>query len=102
MSKTRLELQSFLETLGLDIHVYFQAPSSVIMKYPAIRYNLADMDNIPADNTDYLDKIAYTLIYITKNPDDPMIRTISKIQYCKFDRWYASDNLNHYVYTLFY
>ena len=102
MSKTRLEFQTFLETLKGDRNVYFQPPSSVLMHYPAIRYNLSDLKNVPADNVAYLNKTAYTLIYITKNPEDPMIRTLSELQYCDFDRWYASDNLNHYVYTIFY
>ena len=27
---------------------------------------------------------------------------IAALPYCSFDRWYATDGLNHYVYTLFF
>jgi hypothetical protein len=102
MGKTRLEFQTFLETLKGDRNVYFQAPSSVLMKYPAIRYNLADLNDLPADNIDYQNFTAYMVTYITSNPDDVMIKTLAKLPYSNFNQWYAKDNLNHYVYTIFY
>lgn len=102
MSKTRLELQEFLEILKGDSHVYFQPPASVRMEYPAIVYKLSDIDNTHANNSVYLQDTAYQLIYITKNPDDVMVKTLSKLPFCNFDRHYTADNLNHYSYTLFY
>jgi hypothetical protein len=102
MAKTRLEFQSFLEALKGDRNVYFQPPSTVLMKYPAIRYNLDSLNDLPADNIDYQQYTAYRLIYITSNPDDVMIKTLSKLPYSRFVQWYAVDNLNHYVYTIFY
>lgn len=102
MTKTRLEFQTFLETLKGDRNVYYQPPNNTRMKYPAIRYNLADLKNIPADDIAYLQGTAYQLMYITDDPDDVMIKTLSKLPFCKFDRWYAADNLNHYVYIIFY
>ena len=102
MAKTRLEFQTFLETLKADRNVYFQPPSTVRMNYPAIRYNLLNIKNIPADNIPYFQGIAYSLTYITDDPDDVMIKTLSKLPLCTFDRWYAAENLNHYVYTIFY
>ena len=102
MNKARLDLQEFLETLKGDEHVYFQPPESVKMVYPAIRYKLANIVNNSANNRVYLQGTAYELIYITKNPDDVMIKTLSKLPYCKFDRFYTADNLNHYSFTLYY
>ena len=102
MNKARLDLQEFLETLKGDEHVYFQPPASVKMQYPAIVYNLANIVNIQANNRVYNQGIAYQLVYITKNPDDVMIKTLSKLPYCKFDRFYTADNLNHYSYTIYY
>ena len=102
MAKTRLEFQTFLETLKGDRNVYFQPPATVRMNYPAIRYNLANIQDTPADNLPYLQATAYTLTYITDDPDDVMVKTLSKLPYCRFDRWYAAENLNHYVYTIFY
>ena len=102
MSKARLDLQEFLETLKGDRNVYFQPPSSVKMNYPAIVYKLSDINNTHADNSPYIQDTAYQLIYITKNPDDVMIKTLSKLPMCKYDRHYTADNLNHYSYTLYY
>lgn len=102
MSKTRLDLQTFLETLLGSRNVYYQPPASKKMNYPAIRYNLAEIRNVDADNFPYLQGTAYQLTYITDDPDDVMVKTLSKLPMCRFDRWYAAEHLNHYVYTLFY
>ena len=102
MSKTREEFQAFLETFKGDRNVYFQPPSTVRMKYPAIKYSLSDIKNTKADNLSYLQGNAYMLTYITYDPDDDMIKAISNLPMCSFDQFYASDNLNHYVYTIFY
>ena len=102
MSKTRLDLQTFLETLLGSRNVYYQPPASKKMNYPAIRYSLAEIRNTDADNIPYLQGTAYQLTYITDDPDDVMVKTLSKLSMCRFDRWYAAEHLNHYVYTLFY
>lgn len=102
MSKARLDLQEFLEILKGDRNVYFQPPASVKMNYPAIVYKLSDINNTNANNSPYIQDTAYQLIYITKNPDDVMIKTLSKLSMCNFDRHYTADNLNHYSYTLYY
>ena len=49
--RTRLELQSKLEELLGSRHVYYQAPESVKMEYPAIRYSRSDIDVDHADDT---------------------------------------------------
>lgn len=102
MSKARLDLQEFLETLKGDRNVYFQPPASVKMNYPAIVYKLSNINNTHANNSPYIQDTAYQLIYITKNPDDVMVKTLSKLPMCDFDRHYTADNLNHYSYILYY
>lgn len=102
MAKTRLEFQTFLETLKGDRNVYFQPPPSFMLSYPAIVYHLANIKNIQADNFPYLQGTAYQLTYITDDPDDVMVKTLSKLPMCRFDRWFAAEDLNHYVYTIFY
>ena len=102
MPKTRIDFQTFLEELKGDRNVYFQPPPSLQMKYPAIRYSLSDIENTHADNLVYLQGTAYQLIYITKNPDDVMIKTLSQLPMCTFDRFYTADNLNHYSFTIFF
>lgn len=102
MSKTRLDFQTFLETFKGDRKVYFQPPPSVKMSYPAIRYKLYTIDDKPADNLHYAQTTGYEMIYITKNPDDPMIHKLAQLPMCVFNRFYTADNLNHYIYIIFY
>jgi hypothetical protein len=102
MAKTRLELQSFLEELLGSRNVYFQPPASIHMNYPAIVYKLASIDNTKADNVSYLQDNAYEITFITESPDDPMIFKFAKLDFCRFNRFYTADNLNNYIYTLYY
>lgn len=102
MFKTVAEFQQFLtEQLGTG-NVYFQPPETVRMNYPAFKYNLAKIDNVNANNSKYLQRKQYTLTYISYDPDDPMVDTISGWQFCLFDRSYAANNLNYFVYTIYY
>lgn len=99
----RLELQKTLcELLGSN-DVYFQPPSSIRLKYPCIIYNLTNIEARRADNRAYNLDHGYELTYITKNPDDGfkelLIETFPK---CRFNRFFTSDNLNHYVFILYY
>lgn len=97
----RLDLQAELKKLCPN--VYFQPPESQKMIYPCFRYVLNDIDVKRANDDLYLAKRKYTITYIDKNPDNEMIeKMIETFQYCSFDRFYSSDNLNHYVYSLFY
>lgn len=102
MSKTRLDFQTFLETFKGDKNVYFQPPPSLRMNYPAIRYKLYTISNTRADNLSYLQATGYEMTYITKNPDDPMVKSLSKLPMCTFDRFYTADNLNHFSFIIFY
>lgn len=102
MSQRRTELDRiFREMVGPD-HVYFQPPTGQKMQYPCIVYNLADQVDTHANNRVYRRLYRYTVTYITKNPDDTMRDELDDLPYCSFDRFFASDNLNHYVYTIYY
>lgn len=99
---SRLNLQEELETL-IGKKVYYQPPETVKMMYPCIVYDLSKMKLVRADNKIYVNFKAYEIMYITKNPDDPMIETIlNKFENINFDRQYKANNLYHNVYTLFY
>lgn len=99
---SRLELHEMLcEILG-SRNVYFQPPASVSMKYPAIVYNLNDIENIYSNTKVYGQKISYSVIIIDPNPDSKIGYEFSKRVLCSFERFYTSNNLNHFVYTLYY
>lgn len=99
---SRLKLQAELEELLGSRNVYFQPPASIQMKYPAIRYSLQNIDNRYADNLTYKQAKAYELILIDPDPDSEYVDKISQLPYCRFDRFYPADNLNHYAFTIYY
>ena len=99
---TRIELQALLEELLGSRNVYFQPPESIRMKYPAIVYSLNNIENFHASNIIHKQNVAYTITYIDEDPDSENVEKISKLPYCDFDRFYTSDNLNHYIFTLYY
>ena len=98
----RLELQALLEGILGSRNVYFQPPSSVSMKYPAIVYSRSSIVNRKADDGVYNQDISYSITVIDKNPDSEIVTKVSQLPMCRFDRHYISDNLNHDVFTLYY
>ena len=101
-TERRLELHAILcITLG-SRNVYFQPPESVKMNYPAIVYGLDDIENQYANAGVYLSHRRYSVTVIDKNPDSEIVGKVAELPRCKFNRSYQKDNLNHYVFTLFY
>lgn len=101
MGKREVLHQILVSMLGSN-NVYFQPPESVKIKYPCIIYSLSDDIVSHADNVKYLQKKRYSITVIDKNPDSLIPDKINTIQYCSFDRFYISDNLNHFVFNLYY
>jgi len=98
----RLELDAILrEALGSN-NVYFQPPSTVKMKYPAIRYSLSNISTSPANNKKYIAQKQYTLTLIAKDPDISAVETLIRLPMCHFDRFYTADNLNHWTFSVYY
>lgn len=99
----RLELHEELCKLLGSRNAYFQPPADIRMKYPAIRYKLFDIDKLSANNKAYRLVNGYEVTYIDKNPDSDMPKKILEhFPTCSFDRWYAAENLNHWVFTIYY
>lgn len=99
---SRADLQKELESLLGSRHVYYQAPESVKMEYPAIRYKKSDIDVKHANNKPYMYKKQYEIIVIDRKPDNAVIDKILGIPMCSYDRHYTADNLHHDVMTLYY
>lgn len=98
----RLDLQKKLEELLGSRNVYFQPPESVKMNYPAIRYSLNDIVTAHADNEVYTSTKRYEITVIDEDPDSEIPDKILAMQMCTFDRPYQSDNLNHWVFSLYF
>lgn len=95
MSKPRELLQEYLEELPGVKKVYFQAPSTVRMVYPCIRYSKSVPSNRFADNVRYLHKNRYDLVVIDPDPDSKIPDYILKtFTYSSIDRTYTANNLN--------
>lgn len=98
----RLDLHEMLCDILGSRSVYFQPPESVRLVYPAIVYKLSNIRNRFADNRVYIQGDSYAITVITTDPDSDIVRKISKLPQCRYDRDYISDNLYHTVFTLSY
>ena len=90
---SRLNLQTFLEKILESRNVYFQPPESVKMKYPAIVYALDDIENVHADNGVYSSHRHYSVTIIDSDPDSELVGKVVSIPTCRFERYYASENV---------
>lgn len=100
----RLLLQKDLEDFTKH-PVFFQPPTSpnAHLTYPCTIYSLSDIYSLRADNRNYKNQRRYQLTYITKSPADPLIdEFIEHFTMIRFSRYFTSDNLNHYIYDLYY
>lgn len=88
--------------LLLTPYVYFQAPSNNLMSYPCIRYKLDDEWKIYANNHPYITKNRYQVTVIDLDPDSVLRQMISGLPLCEFDRHYPADDLNHFVFNLYF
>ena len=103
MARPWQDLQSNLEELFPDAHIYFQPPASKAMEYPAIRYSRTDVEARYADNVAYSATNKYQLIVIAKRPDCSIADDLlAKLPYCSYDRSYSANNLHHDVLTLYF
>ena len=96
------KLQTLLEELLGSRNVYYEPPASLLMKYPAIRYSLSDIDAKYADNFSYSIRNRYELVVIDYLPDNEVIQKILDLPLSSFDRRYNQDGLVHDVITLYY
>ncbi len=101
MAQPRVDLQDLLEEITEN--VYFQPPTNIRMQYPCIVYlrdGLPSSDH--ADNELYRHARRYQVTVIDRNPDTELAAMVEALRYATFDRSFAADNLNHYVFTLFF
>ena len=99
---TRLELQTKLEEILGNRHVYYQPPESLKIEYPAIAYSKEKIDKDYANDKAYRFKTRYSITVIDRKPDNPVITKLLTMPYCAHDRHYVSDNLNHDSLTLYF
>lgn len=97
----RPKLQELLESILGVRNVYFQPPDNLQMAYPAIRYELDNINRLHANNKPYTKDPAYLVTLIDENPDSEFVDKLSSLPKCSFERFYKADNLNHWVYKIY-
>lgn len=100
--KRRHELHELLKQMLGSSNVYFQPPSNVRMKYPAIVYTRIGIEPLRADNGAYNLTPAYEVVVIDANPDSSIVYEMAKLPKCRHTRHYEQDNLNHDAFKLYY
>lgn len=96
----RLPLHQILKTFTSK--VYFQPPTATSMEYPCIRYERDAARSEHADNRPYRYSQRYKITVIDRNPDSTIADKVKDLPSCTFDRFFVVDNLNHFVFTLYF
>ena len=98
---SRMDLQNLLKTFVPN--VYYQPPESLKLKFPCIVYNLDKIDPEYADNTTYMKSRSYQLILIHSDPDNSIVDSLADLPRCRMSRSpYQSNNLYHFVFSLYF
>jgi hypothetical protein len=96
----RLQLQALLELI--TPHVYFQPPPNISLEYPCIVYSRDGSQAEYAENGLYLHMKRYMVTVIDRDPDSSLPDKVEEMRLCSFDRFFATENLNHHVFNLFF
>lgn len=96
----RLELQTLLEEV--TDHVYFQPPANVQMQFPCIIYSRDGTSTDHANNGLYRHAKRYQVTVVDRNPDTELADKVEALRHASFERFFAADDLNHYVFSLFF
>ena len=100
MPRPREELHEILCNILGSRNVYFSPP--VKMVYPCIKYEISRPYRERADNILYGHTKCYSVTVIDQDPDSVIKDKIEGLPMCSFDRSYISDELYHFVFTLYY
>ncbi len=98
----RIELNRIFEKILGSSNVYFQPPSNVRMRYPAIVYTRIGIEPIRADNGVYKMTPEYEVVVIDPDPDSAYVFQVAQLPLCRHTRHYEQDNLNHDAFQIYY
>lgn len=103
MALSRQRLHNLLKGVaGNGVEVYFQPPSNVKLVFPCIKYERSGSRHRFADNQSYTSAKQYQVTVIDRDPDSALPDKVEELEFCELDRFFAADNLNHWVFTLFF
>lgn len=83
--------------------VYFQPPGNMEIEYPCVIYHLSDIAITRADNSVYRAVQQFTITLVDEDPDSEYVeKLLTTFGTIRFDRFYISDSLNHWTFSLYY
>lgn len=102
--KTLTDLGELLSNVtGLSVQrIKFEPPGNEKLKYPCIVYGLSRIDQDHADDIAYFGHKGYLVTFMSKDPESDIPDRILELPYCTLNRFYVTDNLNHWVFLLYY
>lgn len=98
----RLDLHTLLLGIPGVADAYFQPPETQQLQYPCIIYKWDDESTEYADNLPYARTRRYQIKIIDRDPDTEIPKAVGDLPMSSFDRFYTADNLNHYVFNLYF
>ena len=99
---SRLNLQKLLESVLGSRNVYFQPPETIKLSYPCLIYERGRGVPFHANDDLYDYRKSYLITVIDKDPDSVIPDKLEELRYCTMDRYYEADNLNHWIFTIYY
>lgn len=100
---SRHDLHDKLKELMGNDHVYFQPPETLKLQFPCIIYQLDTGDTQFSDDMPYYFTRRYQLTLVTKDPDSELIDKIAtSLPSIRLDRFFTAENMNHYIYKLYW
>lgn len=97
-----LKLGDYLRKILQINHCYYSPPTGMEMEYPCIVYELNDGRNFHADNLPYIINLQWTVTIIDEDPASDLFNKMLHVSGCSFDRSFSKDNLNHFIFTLYF
>ena len=102
LEERRLAFRTFLAGILESENLYYSPPNGLQLKYPCIIYSLASPLVEHADNLPYYTALRWTVTIIDEDPDSLIASKFFNLPMCTFDREFQSDDLNHFVFDLYY
>jgi len=102
MARPLSELQELMGSLDGVEEAYIQAPTTGL-KYPCIMIERGLPSDVNfADNIKYLFCKAYTITIIDRSPDSQIPDLVEGLQHVRYDRFFRTDGLNHFVFQMYF
>lgn len=102
LEQKRLKLHEFLCKIIESRNCYYSPPASIEMSYPCVVYDLSDPKTKYADNISYLTFLRWTVTVIDEDPDSKIASRFFDIPKCTLNSKFESDDLNHFVFSLYF